>query len=58
MSVTPFLDYLLLEKKYSLHTHKAYRSDLKAFQAFEQFCKSSCDDTILIKFPISKSLMD
>ena len=34
MSVKPFLDYLLLEKKYSLHTHKAYQSDLKAFQTF------------------------
>jgi integrase/recombinase XerC len=34
MPVKPFLDYLLLEKKYSLHTHKAYRANLLSFQEF------------------------
>ena len=34
MPVKPFLDYLLYEKKYSLHTHKAYQSNLEAFQEF------------------------
>ena len=34
MSVKQFLDYLLLEKKYSSHTHKAYQANLSSFQAF------------------------
>jgi len=34
MSIKPFLDYLLLEKKYSRHTHKAYRADLQSFEVF------------------------
>ena len=34
MPINHFLDYLLLEKKYSLHTVTAYRNDLKSFKAF------------------------
>ena len=36
MSVKSFLDYLLLEKKYSLHAHKAYEANLRSFQNFIQ----------------------
>ena len=34
MPIKPFLDYLLLEKKYSFHTHKAYQANLLSFQNF------------------------
>tara|TARA_B100000989_G_scaffold171867_1_gene128775 strand:- start:748 stop:1644 length:897 start_codon:yes stop_codon:yes gene_type:complete len=34
MPIKPFLDYLLLEKKYSSHTHKAYQANLLSFQTF------------------------
>ncbi len=34
MYISPFLDYLLLEKKYSKHTVTAYKTDLLAFQDF------------------------
>ncbi|MFO7720484.1 MAG: tyrosine-type recombinase/integrase [Gillisia sp.] len=34
MPFTQFLDYLLLEKKYSLNTVKAYEADLGAFKIF------------------------
>lgn len=34
MSIKSFLEYLLLEKKYSLHTHKAYQTNLKSFEDF------------------------
>ncbi len=34
MLVTQFLDYLLLEKKYSIHTVTAYKSDLFSFISF------------------------
>ncbi|WP_350287763.1 tyrosine-type recombinase/integrase [uncultured Croceitalea sp.] len=34
MSVEAFLSYLALEKKYSLHTINAYRSDIKDFKTF------------------------
>jgi len=34
MSYTPFLDYLLLEKKYSPNTAIAYEKDLEAFSTF------------------------
>ncbi|NNC69265.1 MAG: tyrosine-type recombinase/integrase [Flavobacteriaceae bacterium] len=39
MPVQQFIDYLSLEKKYSLHTVKAYNDDLHSFQdfCFEQF---------------------
>lgn len=34
MSITAFVDYLSLEKKYAVHTVKAYRDDLIAFSVF------------------------
>lgn len=34
MSLEKFTDYLLLEKKYSVHTAKAYLKDLESLQAF------------------------
>ena len=34
MPLTPFLDYLALEKKFSPHTLKAYQKDLEAFLSF------------------------
>jgi integrase/recombinase XerC len=36
MSFKTFIDYLLLEKKYSLHTVNAYRRDLDTFQKFNE----------------------
>ncbi len=32
--ITSFLEYLMLEKKYSIHTIKAYRTDLISLQDF------------------------
>jgi integrase/recombinase XerC len=34
MNIKPFLEYILLEKKYSLHTHKAYQTNLQSFKTF------------------------
>ncbi len=34
MAINSFLDYILLEKKSSLHTQKAYQSNLEEFQLF------------------------
>jgi len=34
MHIQKFIDYLLLEKKYSPHTVVAYQNDIKAFQVF------------------------
>ncbi len=34
MSLEKFSDYLLLEKKYSVHTATAYIKDLESFQRF------------------------
>ncbi|MGB1555957.1 MAG: tyrosine-type recombinase/integrase [Flavobacteriaceae bacterium] len=34
MSIKSFLDYLLLEKKYSKHTYDAYRANLDSFQEY------------------------
>ncbi|AXT60701.1 integrase [Aquimarina sp. AD10] len=36
MFISEFLDYLLLEKKYSEHTVKAYKTDLSSFLMFYQ----------------------
>ncbi|MGM5470693.1 tyrosine-type recombinase/integrase [Flavobacteriaceae bacterium LMO-SS05] len=36
MSLKSFTDYLLLEKKYSLHTIGSYKIDLESFEAFIQ----------------------
>jgi len=38
--IDSFLEYLLLEKKYSSHTIKAYESDLISLQ---DFCKLNFD---------------
>ncbi|MGB8704163.1 MAG: tyrosine-type recombinase/integrase [Gillisia sp.] len=46
MSFSPFLDYLLLEKKCSVNTVKAYQGDLEAFQ---QFIKSEFQEEKLEK---------
>ncbi|NQX86851.1 MAG: tyrosine-type recombinase/integrase [Flavobacteriaceae bacterium] len=40
MLLESFIDYLSLEKKYALHTVKAYQNDLKTFQ---KFLKQQCD---------------
>ena len=36
MPIKSFLEYILLEKKYSSHTCKAYKANLKSFEAFVQ----------------------
>ena len=36
--ITSFLEYLMLEKKYSIHTIKAYKTDLISLQ---DFCKET-----------------
>ncbi|SNR60364.1 tyrosine-type recombinase/integrase [Lutibacter flavus] len=41
MLINSFLDYLLIEKKYSKHTIIAYEKDLNDFQLF---CISECED--------------
>ena len=45
MPINVFLDYLILEKKYSQHTVIAYRNDLKSFKAF---CKQEYGDAIIV----------
>ena len=40
MLIKPFLDYLLLEKKYSRHTVMAYKTDLTMFK---DFCRKEFD---------------
>ena len=43
MPIKPFLDYLLLEKKYSSHTYKAYQANLLSFQTFlSEFQTEGC----------------
>ncbi|NOY47531.1 MAG: tyrosine-type recombinase/integrase, partial [Chlorobi bacterium] len=46
MSFKTFIDYLLLEKKYSLHTVNAYRRDLETFHEFnkERFTDSNINE--------------
>ena len=43
MSIKSFIDYLQLEKKYSLNTVKAYENDIKSFSEFnkKEFGQSS-----------------
>ena len=45
MSITSFIDYLSLEKKYSVHTVNAYQRDVETFEAFcsEEFDLSDMD---------------
>lgn len=46
MTFKPFIDYLLLEKKYSTHTIISYKKDLESFGAFvsSEYEQSSIDD--------------
>ena len=46
MPIPHFIDYLTLEKKYSIHTVEAYRNDL---QSFQDFCVSTYDHKDLIE---------
>jgi len=50
MTISHFLEYLLLEKKYSAHTVKAYEKDLRSFGEFivEEF---SQEDLIHVNYP-------
>ncbi|MFD1293716.1 tyrosine-type recombinase/integrase [Lutibacter holmesii] len=45
MPINSFLNYLLLEKKYSQHTVTAYKNDLKSFQ---NFCSSEFGDKNIV----------
>lgn len=45
MLISKFIDYLSLERKYSVHTIKAYEDDLKAFQSF---CLNEFDSDDLV----------
>ena len=51
MPIKPFLDYLLIEKKYSKHTITAYRKDLNDFFAFY---KTNYDDVIILEINYSQ----
>ncbi|MCM8568071.1 tyrosine-type recombinase/integrase [Gramella jeungdoensis] len=51
MPFSAFLDYLKLEKKYSVHTVKAYSTDLSAFQ---EFLKETFDEDDLLKVNYSQ----
>jgi len=46
MSFKPFIDYLLLEKKYSAHTIKSYKKDLESFGEFviNEYQQTSLDE--------------
>lgn len=44
MYIKAFTDYLLLEKKYALHTVKAYKKDI---ESFKEFCISEFQDSNL-----------
>lgn len=50
MPISHFLDYLLLEKKYSRHTVKAYEDDLRSFKEFiqEEFDQKNI---VLVNYP-------
>ncbi len=50
MPISHFLDYLLLEKKYSRHTVKAYEDDLRSFKEFiqEEFDQ---ENIVLVNYP-------
>lgn len=51
MPVQKFIDYLSLERKYSAHTIKAYKDDIKAFQVF---CFQEFDHDNLIEVNYSQ----
>lgn len=50
MPIKSFLDYILLEKKYSQHTVTAYENDLISFQ---DFCANEfgCEDIVNVNYP-------
>jgi len=54
MSVQAFVDYLTLEKKYSVHTSKAYERDVREFGSF---CKEEFDliDLEQADYPLIRS---
>jgi integrase/recombinase XerC len=51
MPINSFLEYISLEKKYSLHTIKAYEDDIKSFQFF---CMNNYSDDNLIDINYSQ----
>jgi integrase/recombinase XerC len=51
MPINSFLEYISLEKKYSLHTIKAYEDDIKSFQFF---CVTNYSDDNLIDINYSQ----
>ncbi|NNK81648.1 MAG: tyrosine-type recombinase/integrase [Flavobacteriaceae bacterium] len=51
MYIKSFTDYLLLEKKYALHTVKAYQKDI---ESFKEFCKTEFQDSDLDKVNYSE----
>ena len=51
MPINSFLEYISLEKKYSLHTIKAYEDDIKSFQVF---CTTNYSDDNLIDINYSQ----
>ncbi len=50
MSISHFLEYLQLEKKYSSHTVKAYEADLETFRKFI-LTEFNQEDLILVNYP-------
>lgn len=51
MPINSFLDYLILEKKYSQHTATAYQNDLKSFQVF---CAKEYGDESIVEVNYSQ----
>ena len=51
MPINSFLDYLILEKKYSQHTATAYQNDLKSFQIF---CTKEYGDESIVEVNYSQ----
>jgi len=51
MPINSFLEYISLEKKYSLHTIKAYEDDIKSFQLF---CRTNYNDDNLVDINYSQ----
>ncbi|MGB6152908.1 MAG: tyrosine-type recombinase/integrase [Pricia sp.] len=54
MALERFIDYLSLEKKYSVHTVTAYKNDITAFQSFclEMYDSSDIDD---VQYPLIRN---
>ena len=51
MPINSFLEYISFEKKYSLHTIKAYEDDIKSFQSF---CVTNYNDDNLVEINYSQ----